>query len=192
MKNFWTAIKPCNLQTIILQMETNDENLRKLTGKQNLEENFKMPDGYFDSFSSRVKEKIDARQAVTQKTYWYHWLLKPAVGFSLASVVLIVGGYFVFFSPEKDLTTTASNQPNATEIVDTAFAKSAEEYLTQEISWQELEDLAEDDLIAVSFEDEPVVKQPQKGSIESLTENDKNEIEEYLLENADEILYENL
>lgn len=174
-------------------METNDENLRKLTGGQKPEENFKMPEGYFDTFSSRVKEKIEARQVVKQKTYWYQWLLKPAVGISVASVALIVGGYFVFFAPKGNTTTIASNQPNTTETVDSAYAKSAEEYLTQEISWQELEDLADEDILAVSFEDEEKeAKQNPKPSIENLTEKDKKEIEEYLLENADEILYENL
>jgi hypothetical protein len=178
-------------------MEPNDEHIRKLTGNKNPEENYKMPDGYFDTFSSAVKEKIDARSQ-PKKASAFGWLLRPAFSIPAVAVVLAAVGYFVFFTaPTND--TQMANVP-ATVVDSTEITiEEMEQYFAYDVELVGVEDEIDRDLLVYALdldEETPVQTTTEPAAPKTKTdtahEPSDEDIEEYLINNADEIFFENL
>lgn len=178
-------------------MEPNDEHIRKLTGSSKPEENFKVPQGYFDTFSSTVKEKIESRSQ-HKKAPFYSVFLRPAFSIPVAAVIVLVAGYFVFFSsptPEQPALVTAEMQ-DTLDISEEAI----EEYLANDIELVGVDETLDEDILVYVLEAdddkvsvETVDSKGRSGVIkDSAAELDAEDIEEYLLEHADETLFENL
>ncbi|KAB2913777.1 MAG: hypothetical protein F9K23_16170 [Bacteroidetes bacterium] len=178
-------------------MEPNDEHIRKLTGNSKPEENFKVPQGYFEAFSSTVKEKIESRSQ-PKKAPFYSVFLRPVFSIPVAAIIVIVAGYFVFFSsptPEQPVLVTAEMQ-DTLDISEEAI----EEYLANDIELVGVDETLDEDILVYVLEAdddkvsvETVDSKGRSGVIkDSAAELDAEDIEEYLLEHADETLFENL
>jgi hypothetical protein len=178
-------------------MEPNDEHIRKLTGNSNPEENYKVPQGYFDTFSSTVKERIEARSQ-PEKAPFYSVFLRPVFTIPTAAMIVFVVGYFVFFStptPQQSALQTAEVQ----DTVDIS-EEAIEEYLAGDIELVGVDGALDEDILVYVLEtDEDKISvetldgKGRSGVIkDSAAELDAEDIEEYLLEHADETLFENL
>lgn len=164
-------------------MEPNDDKIRQLAGNPNPEDNFKVPGGYFDTFSSRLKERIEARKPVQRQPVW-KWLLRPALTLPVAAMVIGVVAYFAFFNTPSTIQPAGSSKMVAA-APDTVVSDSTIiEYLADEMEVEELED------IVLAYAEEETVAVPASANSEPVL-NEK-EIEEYLINNADEALLENL
>lgn len=178
-------------------MEPNDEHIRKLMGNSNPEENYKVPQGYFDTFSSTVKKKIEARSQ-PKKAPFYRAFLRPAFSIPVAAVIVITAGYFVFFSSPapEGAELLASESQDTLEISEEAI----EEYLANDIALVGADGGLDEDILVYALDTEEdkvsvetIDSKGRSGVIkDSAAELDAEDIEEYLLEHADETLFENL
>lgn len=178
-------------------METNEEHIRKLTGNKKPEENYPMPDGYFDTFSSVVKEKIDARSQ-PKKASAFGWLLRPAFSIPTLAVVLVTVGYFVFFSTPTTNGPLANGPATVADSTDITI-EEMEQYFAYEVELVGIEDDIDQDLLvyAMDLEEETPVQTTKENAAPKTKPDTANEptdedIEEYLINNADEIFFENL
>lgn len=173
-------------------MNANEKHIRKLTGDTNPEENFKVPAGYFDSFSSQVKKRIEAQPA---KGFSWSQLLRPAYSVPVAATIVLVVGYFVFFNQNN---TTTQPQTASKVATDTAMltADAIEEYLVQDVNLIGIDEEISQDLFALAFDGDTDIETSttaqQPNSKDTATQPSDDEIEEYLLYSADESLIENL
>lgn len=173
-------------------MNANEKHIRKLTGDTNPEENFKVPAGYFDSFSSQVKKRIEAQPA---KGFSWSQLLRPAYSVPVAATIVLVVGYFVFFNQNN---TTTQPQTASKVATDTAMltADAIEEYLVQDVNLIGIDEEISQDLFALAFENSTETTVPstttQPNNADTSLQPTDEEIEEYLLYSADESLIENL
>jgi hypothetical protein len=178
-------------------MEPNDEHIRKLTGNSKPEENFKVPQSYFDTFSSTVKEKIETKSQ-PKKAPFYSVFLRPVFSIPVAAAIVLLAGYFVFFSS----TTPEQPTPVTAEMQDTSdiSEEAIEEYLASDIELVGVDEALDEDILVYVLEAdddkvsvETVDSKGRSGVIkDSAAELDAEDIEEYLLEHADETLFENL
>lgn len=164
--------------------------------KTNPEENFKVPERYFDTFSSRVQDKIAARKTKTEKGFSWLAVLKPVYTIPAVVILLAVGAFFLF-RPQTTVTTGAvATIDTANTTADTLTEEAVISYLAAETDLAELEDELGDEILVYAEQ----VTDPAKAAsavytstseegIPSLTDE---EIEEYLLENFDETIIENL
>jgi hypothetical protein len=179
-------------------METNDEHIRKLTGNRNPEENYKMPDGYFDNFSSTVKEKIDARHK-PQKAPVFARLLRPVYAIPALSLVVVAVSYFAFFSKPTTNGSLANGPATVADSTDITI-EEMEQYFASNIALVGIEDDIDQDLMVYALdlnEEIPAQTQKQEGAApitkpDTTTDPSDEDIEEYLINNADEIFFENL
>lgn len=171
-------------------MEHNDEHIRKHVGNTHPQENYKVPTGYFDSFSAKVKQRIETQP---KKGFSLGHVLRPVYTIPAAAAIAIIAGYFMFFAP------VANVQPTQTAVAeDTTAIPPAliQEYLAQDVSLLGVEDEAEQDFLALAYnidtEEAPATtaKMPQNSNDSSLG-IPQQEIEEYLLY-TDEDVFENL
>ena len=173
-------------------MNANEKHIRNLAGDKKPEENFKVPLGYFDSFSSQVKKRIEAQP---QKGFSWMQLLRPVYSVPVAATIVLVVGYFVFFNPKP--TTTQPQTANNT-AVDTATLSAAniEEYLVQDVSLIGIDEEISQDLFALAFDGDTDTEIPittkQETNNDTATQPSDDEIEEYLLYSVDETLIESL
>ncbi len=175
-------------------MNANEKHIRNLTGDKKPEDNFKVPTGYFDSFSSQVKNRIEAQP---QRGFSWEQLLRPVYSIPIAAAIVLLVGYFVFFSQNPTATQpqTASNAAIDTTGLSTA---SIEEYLLQDVSLIGIDEEVSQDLFALVFDSDTeaettspaTTKQPN--SKDTATQPSDDEIEEYLLYSIDETLIESL
>lgn len=175
-------------------MNANEKHIRKLTGDKNLEENYKVPNGYFDNFSSQVKNRIEA---LPQKGFRFEQLLRPVYSIPVAAAIILLAGYFVFFSQNNTTIPpqTAIAAPNDT---DTLSAAAIEEYLVQDVSLIGIDEEISQDLFALAFdvdfetENTTPVSTKQAPNTDTSSQPSDEEIEEYLLYSIDESLIESL
>lgn len=176
-------------------MNANEKHIRNLTGDKKPEENFKVPTGYFDSFSSQVKSRIEAQP---QKGFSWGQLLRPVYSVPVAAAIVLLAGYFVFFNQPS---TTTSTQTASVVTTDTADITTAniEEYLAQDVSLIGIDEEISQDLFALAFDNADTetetttpITTKQPVGVDTTTQPNDDEIEEYLLYSIDETLIESL
>lgn len=182
-------------------MQHEEENIRKQLGNRNPEKGFNVPDGYFDTFSSKVKDQIASKQA-THKGFTWGRLLRPVYSIPVAAAIVLLTGYFVFFnSPDvlHPIETVAKANVATTDDIPT---ETIEEYLAQEVSLVGMEDEIDKDLLALAYAPDEVTTETQEetktvepvltDSKDSAIELSDDEIEEYLMNTYEDDFLESL
>ncbi|HYG17201.1 MAG TPA: hypothetical protein VEC12_15700 [Bacteroidia bacterium] len=163
--------------------------------KTNPEENFKVPEKYFDTFSSRVKDEIAARKAAPVNGFSWQAFLRPVYTVPVAIVMLVVAGYFILRQPAEVTPGSELVMTDTAVTDDTLTEEAVIDYLAAETDLAELEDELGDEILvyAQQVADPSAVTTLNANYIDegipSLTDE---EIEEYLLDNFDETIIENL
>jgi hypothetical protein len=177
-------------------MHNEEENIRKQLGNKKPQQGFKMPDNYFDTFSSKVKERIEADTAQPKGFAWAK-LLRPAYSIPFTAVVLLVVSYLAFFTSPS--TTTAAKAVKE-EVITTGdlSVEVISEYLAQEVDLVGVDGELENEIMLLAYSPEETTTEPSVEIPVITNENEDtiqlsdSEIEEYLLETADDYLIESL
>jgi len=82
-------------------MKENDQDIERLPGFPNKETGFSVPDGYFESFSDRLKLRMQAETVEVDKRNWKVYL-RPMIGMA-AGLAIIVTIYLHPFNNRKSL-----------------------------------------------------------------------------------------
>lgn len=175
-------------------MHNEEENIRKKLGNKKPQEGFKMPDNYFNTFSSKVKESIEA-DTVKQKGFAWSTLLRPAYSFPAAALVIFIAVYFVFFNTEKVVVNdTQTATATTTEDIPT---EEIVEYLAQNVDLVGLNTETEQDFMLLALNEEIIeeeetiiITEPLPDKKDSTLELTDKEIEEFLLNDIDDDLLE--
>lgn len=177
-------------------MHNEEENIRKKLGDKKPQAGFKMPDNYFDTFSSKVKEGIEANTVKPKGFVWIN-LLRPIYSIPVVAVILIVAGYFVFF---------ITTEPSGVELVSTETITTDDistediaEYLAQNIDLIGSNSEADQDFMLLALATDETIEQetiiitePLPDKKDSTIELTDDEIEDFLLNDIDEDLLESL
>src|SRR5215212_4545961 len=142
LRNTWRSFKPQHFKIIILKMEPG--NLDKY--KTNPEENFKVPGKYFDTFSSKVQDKIAARKCALVKGFNWQSLLRPVYTVPVAVAMLVIAGYFLFRQPAT-VAPDSELVMKDTVTEDTLTEEAVISYLVAETDLAELEEELGDEVL---------------------------------------------
>lgn len=180
-------------------MHNEEENIRKKLGSKKPQDGFKVPANYFDTFSTKVKESIEANNA-TNKGFTLAKLLRPVYSIPLAVVVVLVAGYFIFFSAPATIAPPTKMAKTETITTEDLSAETIAAYLVEDVDLVGVDGDIEKELVLLAFEPEQAVTEPSyttpttpltNGYDDTIQLSDK-EIEEYLIETADDYLIESL
>ena len=175
-------------------MHSEEENIRKKLGNNKPQQGFKLPDNYFDTFSSKVKEGIKANTAKPKGVTWAN-LLCPVYSIPVAAMVIFVTAYFVFFTTDKvEVTETQTATIVTTEDIPT---DDIVEYLAQNVDLVGLNTQTDQDFMLLALNDEEetaeetiTITEPLPDKKDSTLELTDKEIEEFLLNDIDDDLFE--
>ncbi len=178
-------------------MHNEEENIRKQVGNKKPQSGFQLPDNYFNTFSSKVKESIEVK-TTRPKGFAWGGLLRPVYSVPFVAVVLLVAGYFSFFNPA---TTHIEAKTTAKTITtDDISIEAIEEYLAQGIDLIGVDSDIEEDFILLALTPNEVLETntttkivlPLLNTKDTIIELTDKEIEDYLFDNIDEDLLEDI
>lgn len=175
-------------------MHNEEENIRKRLGNKKPQDGFKTPDNYFDTFSSKVKEGIEAE---TTKPKGFEWasFLRPIYSIPVAAVILLATGYFVLFNSTQPIEVqTAVTETTSTDDIST---EDIVEYLAQNVDLVGVNSEAEQDFMLLALTNDEIVEEETTTIIEPLPDKKDStinltdkEIEDFLLNDINDDLFE--
>jgi hypothetical protein len=146
------------------------------------EEPFQSPEGYFEKFQLELQNKIHSR-----KSHLWNLILKPVV-WAPAMVTLIVGSFFLFKNDDSKVQNIARKKTDTLKLNDISF-----EILDAYVNDQLLAQVNTDEIIEiVGSENIPSlgnsnVTENKNETAPSLNHLKKEEMEEYILENLEDM-----
>lgn len=149
------------------------------------EEPFEAPSGYFEKFTSELQDRIHS-----EKSTWWRFLLKPIV-WAPAMVILIVSGIFLMREDGNQDTPPKVAASHANSLEDLSFEVLDEyvnENLLAEAKTDELVELVGmDEIPALGTTSEYSNSKNETEIAPTIQHIEEDEMEEYILENMDEI-----
>lgn len=145
-------------------------------------EPFKAPDGYFEKFQLELQDKIHSK-----KSSWWNILLKPIV-WAPAMIILIVSGLVLFKgddSIEKSKTSVANKNIKLDDLSFDVLDAYVNDHLLAQVNTDEIMEMVGTENIP-SLGNSEIYKNETEitPSIEHVEEN---EMEEYIMENIEDI-----